>query len=683
MDTHRCRAKFARLLTGDAEGAEQLGAQLAGEAGEPPRDGSDGSADPLLLAMLMWHEDISYALYSYIYELCQQHAIREGHLALTLDGAAAEAGGGEAAAEAAAGEADGGSESRQGEEGGGDARGTEGDGEEGNAHLTPPDVRAAVLAEIRGSGFLGAFRALVSEGRALVQQARESAEEERGEGGGRMGGRPERALPLLDMFGTVHRLTDRVVEWVGECERVGENGEASEGVGKGEQEGEGEQGGKGEQEGGVREWEQLEGEVAAAAMAAMQASRDDIMAELRAVAAQCTPLQGVAGGFKQADSLRRQYSIKSGRTPSKLPGGKAGKAASGGLGVGADPLTIFVVDRIRQYCCWDTKHTLLGAAISSSSSRRPSLRRLTSTPAPSTCRSLVLPASSVSAVYPSPSPAAREGGGATYPSPAAGASAGNGDGSAPANASSTPLPNAPSPAKPSPLPPLSPRGGTSTSNAFARGGGEGGGAGRGGEGGGGGGEGGAGGGEAAAAGAVDSGCGSSSSSGGDLWSYAQLLDIIFERQPDDFPDWQDLAVETVEGLWMAIQAKAPLVAAAVADSGDGGEGRRKKKAAAEEEKKPRRKGGFFGLGLKEGKDKGGAEKAGGSKAGGESAGAGGGAGGGAKGDKVPVQEILRGLYLFNNAAHIQQLVSHLRLSKEFRELSDTTMHRFLDVLLQD
>ncbi|CAI5477674.1 unnamed protein product [Closterium sp. Yama58-4] len=230
------------------------------------------------------------------------------------------------------------------------------------------------------------------------------------------------------------------------------------------------------------------------------AGRDDIMAEIRAVAAECTQLQAVAGGFKQAVTLRRQYSKGS----AKPPGAKSGKAG-GTVSAGADPLTVFVVDRIRQFSSWDTKHALLGAhsisaAPSSASSKRTSLKRLTSTPVNTNRRSL---------------------------------------------------------------------------------------------------------------------------------------------------------------------AKATLVAAAVADSGDGTDGGKKK-----EEEKPKKKSGFFKLGLKEGKEKGN----GGGKAGG---------GAGGKGEKVSVQEILRGLYLFNNAAYIQSLFPDLRMSKEFRQLADTQMNRFLDVLLKD
>ncbi|CAI5477211.1 unnamed protein product [Closterium sp. Yama58-4] len=501
MDAQRSRERFARLLAGDADGAQQLGAQLQGASLESSRDGND-STDPLLLAMLTWHEDITYALCSYPDELCQQH---------TTPGAAAAAAAGAAAAATDGAAIEGNAEAGNAEAGNTEEAGvaSKAGGEAGHQGSIPAAVKAAVLAELSSNGYPKAFQALVSEGQGLVQQARgkfgeraegESPGEGEGAGEGERGGkllgegewRGEMALPLLDMFGTVHRLKGKVAEWVGGCERVAEtgkgsgeasgetsgeaSGEASEGAGAGA--GEGEAVGEGE-----RAWEQLEEEVAVAAMAALQAGRDDIMAEIRAVAAECTQLQAVAGGFKQAATLRRQYS-KGGGKPAGAKSGKAGGAVS----AGADPLTVFVVDRIRQFSSWDTKHALLGAhsitsfPSSASSSKRTSLKRLTSTP-----------------------------------------------------------------------------------------------------------------------------------------------------------------------------AKAALVAAAVADSGDGADVGKKK-----EEEKPKKRSGFFGFGSKEKGD-----------------------GGGGKGAKVPVQEILRGLYLFNNAAYIQSLFPDLRMSKEFRQLADTQMNRFLDVLLKD
>ncbi|CAI7876860.1 unnamed protein product, partial [Closterium sp. NIES-54] len=366
--------------------------------------------------------------------------------------------------------------------------------------------------------------------------------------------------------------------------------------------------------------------------------------------------------FKQAVTLRRQYS----KGGAKGGGGKIGKAGGGMVSAGADALTVFVVDRIRQFCSWDTKHALLGAqsitSLPSSSVKRSSLKRLTSTPVNTNRRSLVLPASSVSATYPSPSPqvsVAPSGSvSANYssshsspvaspsPSPPAAATGGGGGAAAAAKPPFSPSAAAAAAAKP-----LSPSAAAAAGDGAAAGAGV----------------------EAAAAALepITSGVSNSSSgSGVALWSYAQLLDMIFERQSDDLPDWHDMATGMVEGLWAAIQAKAPLVAAAVADSGDGGDAGKKKE---EEEKKMKKKSGFFKLGGgKEGKEKG----DGGGKAGG-------GGGGGKGGGKVPVQEILRGLYLFNNAAYIQSLFPDLRMSKEYRQLADTQMNRFLDVLLKD
>ncbi|CAI5995282.1 unnamed protein product [Closterium sp. NIES-64] len=674
MDVQRSRERFARLLAGDADGAQQLGAQQQGGGGESSRDGND-STDPLLLSILTWHQDITYALHhppispfpflpkkiaarlpssplnppsppfssfpshpsppplppfhlplplfpqlcTYTDELCQQHRNAEAGNAAA---GSAEAGNAEA------GSAEAGNTEEAGATDKAAAVTEEGGGEADRQGSIPAVVKAAVLAELQSNGYLKAFQALISEGQGLVEQARgnlgeraegEGSGEGEGTGAGEKRGkliaeggwRGELALPLLDMFGTVHRLKGRVAEWVGGCERAGESGKGS-GEASGKASGEASEG-AGEAEGeGERAWEQLEEEVAAAAMAALQAGRDEIMAEVRAVAAECTQLQGEAGGdgraagwerrdnggdqghsggmhsaasygvrlidgggeegglagsfkqavtlrrhFKQAVSLRRQYSKGGGKAPG-AKSGKAGGTVSAGadpltvfvpvaVSAGADLLTVFVVDRIRQFCSWDTKHALLGAHSISSAPSSLSQALLSQ----ADTKHALLGAHSISSASSSASSSRRSSLKRLTSTPVN------------TNRRSLVLPaSSVSATYPSPSPP----------------------------------------------------------------------------RLHELPDWHDMATGMVEGLWAAIEAKAPLVASAVADSGDGGDVGKKKE---EEEKKAKKKSGFFKLGGgKEGKEKG----DGGGKAGG---------GGGGKGGKVSVQEILRGLYLFNNAAYIQ------------------------------
>ncbi|CAI6009616.1 unnamed protein product [Closterium sp. NIES-65] len=577
MDVQRSRERFARLLAGDADGAQQLGAQQQGGGGESSRDGND-STDPLLLSILTWHQDITYALCTYTDELCQQHRNAEAGNAAA---GSAEAGNAEA------GSAEAGNTEEAGATDKAAAVTEEGGGEADRQGSIPAVVKAAVLAELQSNGYLKAFQALISEGQGLVEQARgnlgeraegEGSGEGEGTGAGEKRGkliaeggwRGELALPLLDMFGTGALSDGRAAGW----ERRDNGGDQGH-------------------SGGMHS-------AASYGVRLIDGGGEE---------------GGLAGSFKQAVSLRRQYSKGGG----KAPGAKSGKAG-GTVSAGADPLTVFVVDRIRHFCSWDTKHALLGAhsissaSSSASSSRRSSLKRLTSTPVNTNRRSLVLPASSVSATYPSPSPPVSV-------APASSVSANY--------SSSRSSPHA----SPSPSP-----------TAAATGGG---------------------GGAAAAA-----------------KPPSPSAAAAAKPPSDELPDWHDMATGMVEGLWAAIEAKAPLVASAVADSGDGGDVGKKKE---EEEKKAKKKSGFFKLGGgKEGKEKG----DGGGKAGG---------GGGGKGGKVSVQEILRGLYLFNNAAYIQSaplplptsppplflqsfLFPDLRMSKEYRQLADIQMNRFLPPL---
>ncbi|CAI5980089.1 unnamed protein product [Closterium sp. NIES-65] len=483
-------------------------------------------------------------LCTYTDELCQQHRNAEAGNAAA---GSAEAGNAEA------GSAEAGNTEEAGATDKAAAVTEEGGGEADRQGSIPAVVKAAVLAELQSNGYLKAFQALISEGQGLVEQARgnlgeraegEGSGEGEGTGAGEKRGkliaeggwRGELALPLLDMFGTGALSDGRAAGW----ERRDNGGDQGH-------------------SGGMH------------SAASYGVRLIDGGGEEGGLAGSFKQAVTLRRHFKQAVSLRRQYSKGGG----KAPGAKSGKAG-GTVSAGADPLTVFVVDRIRHFCSWDTKHALLGAhsissaSSSASSSRRSSLKRLTSTPVNTNRRSLVLPASSVSATYPSPSPPVSV-------APASSVSANY--------SSSRSSPHA----SPSPSP-----------TAAATGGG---------------------GGAAAAA-----------------KPPSPSAAAAAKPPSDELPDWHDMATGMVEGLWAAIEAKAPLVASAVADSGDGGDVGKKKE---EEEKKAKKKSGFFKLGGgKEGKEKG----DGGGKAGG---------GGGGKGGKVSVQEILRGLYLFNNAAYIQ------------------------------